>query len=551
MSLKPKQQQQLDKAIELHTGGDLDAAAALYRSVLGESPAAVDALHYLGVLCLQTGRFEEAVGHLQKAVRNAPDYVDALANLGYGLNALGRYAEAVERLREALELQPGLSEARRCLADMLLKLGRVEESLTEIETAAAGSPSSPAMAVSFGNILRQAGKSEQALAQYETALQFDANNAELLFLLGAALQDLNRKDAALTAYRKAVTADPTAAKAWHGMSAVSKQAFTDADVATIRALQANAQLPVERRILAGFALGRFFEAQGASDKAAEHFLKANALTRTQMRYDIADDLAQFAALKESFDTDFFEKWQGAGLADTRPIFVIGMHRSGTTLVEQILSSHSRVHAAGEIALLTQSIYKSFPAARSGGYTSRLDSATAEKFTAAATAYLNGLPQADADFVVDKLPHNFLNVGMIQVLFPQATIIHCRRDARDTCFSIFKNMFGAFAYTFDLEELAHYYNAYLDLMQHWESVLPGRMHTVQYETLIADQEATTRALLDACGLEWQPACLEFHKQDRAIRTISATQAQEAIYSSSVNAWQPYEKMLAPLIRVLQE
>ena len=226
-----------------------------------------------------------------------------------------------------------------------------------------------------------------------------------------------------------------------------------------------------------------------------------------------------------------------------------MHRSGSTLVEQILASHPNVFAAGELPLLTTTIAATFPATDCSVYTRVLENPSAEAFQTVAKNYMDGLPDVATEFITDKMPHNFLNVGTIRILFPNARIVHCRRDPRDTCFSIFKNLFGTHPYTFDLEELARYYNAYSSLMEHWDAVLPGQIHHVDYETMIDEQEKTTRALLDACGLEWDPACLDFHKHERAIATISVSQVRQPVYRGSIGAWKPYEKMLAPLLKIL--
>jgi len=397
--------------------------------------------------------------------------------------------------------------------------------------------------------LRKAGRSDAAVEQYEQLVSQDPENVDGHHNLGAAYQDLNQKDKALAAFRRAVQLDVTCAKAWHGISAVSKNAFDDSDVETLLNLQHNTNIPVERRMLIAFALGRHLENTGQHDAAATQYLLANKLTRAELDYDINQDLHTFDALRTRFDKDFLKRWEGAGLADKSPIFIVGMHRSGSTLIEQILASHPRVFAAGEIALLTQSIVATFPVGDDNNYVTSLDDASAEKFQAVAGNYLNGLPNMDADFITDKLPHNFLNIGMIRILFPNASIVHCRRDPRDTCFSIFKNLFGKDAYQYDLRELAQYYNAYAKLMDHWDEVMPGEIHTVDYETMIDDQEQTTRELLDACGLEWDPACLDFHKYERPIATISATQVRQPVYRGSIGAWKPYKDMLQPLLALL--
>jgi tetratricopeptide (TPR) repeat protein len=550
MDLPAEQQQALDRAIDLHGSGDLAAAETLYRAVLEACPDQADALHYLGVIALQSGRFDEAIDLIQRAIDVQPDFVGAIVNLAHGLNATEQYEAAVEQFEAALKLQPDLTDTRRNLADTLLRMGRVENAIERYQQVLEARPDAHDVRRNIARALRSTGRSEDAVEQYTALLEQDSGNAETHHELGALYQDLNRKDEALAAYRKAVEIDVTCAKAWHGMSAVSKSAFADSDVDKIREVQANAGLGVERRMLLAFALGKHFENTGKHEGATAQYLLANQITRAELNYDIKSDIHVFDNLKSRFDKVFLERWADVGSPDTSPIFIVGMHRSGTTLVEQILASHPRVFGAGEIALLTQSILQSFPITEGNDYTSGLKDASAEDFQAVARNYLAGRPPTNAEFITDKLPHNFLNVGMIRILFPNAKIMHCRRDPRDTCFSIFKNLFGQFAYTFDLKELGHYYNEYAALMKHWETVMPGVMHTVQYESMVNAQEKTTRELLDACGLEWDSTCLDFHKHDRAIPTISATQARQPVYRSSMNAWKAYEEMLMPLLEVLE-
>ncbi len=613
------QQSALARAIELHSSGNLRGAEQQYRAILGTDPEQPDALHYLGVIGLQTGHFEAAVELLERAVRARPDAIDAIVNLGNGLTAvgrfseaveqleralalgpptatllanlggalaqLGRYADAVERYEGALAIEPGLAETRRSLADALVETGRPNDALVEIQKAIAAGPPSLPMQVSLGNILaatgrgedaircfqeilanrpdiapvrgnlanvlRQLGRLEEAIEHYEQVLELQPDHVETHHNLGLAYQDLGDKDAALAAYRKAVTLDPKAAQSWHGIAMVSKNAFDDDEVATLLELENAPDTMPEARMRLGFALGRFFENAGRYEESAGQYLLANPLRRAAFDYDIENDMHAFGNLKTRFDRAFFERWRDSGNPSDRPVFIVGMPRSGTTLVEQILASHPRVFGAGELTLLVRSIIDTFPMPDGFDYTAALADATAEDFQRIAGKYLGGLPDSDADRITDKLPHNFLNVGMIRALFPNAAIIHCRRDPRDTCFSIYKNLFGAYGhfYAYDLVELGRYYNAYRDLMAHWDAVLPGVVHTIDYEAMIDDQEGVTRRLLDACGLEWDPACLEFYKLDRPVATISASQVREPVYRGSIGAWRNYERMLEPLLEIL--
>ena len=611
----------LDYAMQQHGNGNLGEAEKAYRALLQQDPQDPDALHYLGVIGLQVGRFEEATGLIRKAIEVRPDYAEALSNLGNGLSALGRFDEAAEALQRALDagpesaqvlanlgsalyqqkkfreaaevyeralaLQPELAEVRRSYADSLVEIGRGSEALREINRALADGPQSLAMQVSLGVILqavgriddsarcfeeilrnkpdlpairgnlanayRKSARYDEALREYNKVLEAMPDSAEVHFNLGMVYQNLGDKQTALEHYEKSVEIDPDYSRGWHGISLLTRDGFTDDEIGNILRLQQSETASSEDRMRLGFALGKHYERQGRVDEASEQFLLGNRLRRESFDYDVENDLRAMDNLSAYFTASFFEQWSGAGDPSDKPIFIIGMPRSGTTLVEQILASHSTVYGAGELNLMISAIVKSFPFADSVDYTDALADASPEKFREIAATYLAGLPEVSEPHVTDKMPHNFLNVGLIRIVFPNATIIHCRRDARDTCFSIFKNFFGAVGhfYAYDLVELARYYRGYEKLMQHWESVLPGVIHTVDYETMVEDQEQTTRELLEACGLEWEDACLDFHKLKRPVATLSAEQVRQPIYKGSIAAWQNYEKMLAPLLEVLDD
>lgn len=551
MDLPAEQQQLLDRALFIHRSGNLGEAEKLYQELLAGDPGQADALHYLGVIRLQTSHFDEAVRLIQRALDARPDYGDAMTNLGIGLNALGRFAEAVETFERALGAGTATAAVLANLGGALACIGRNEDAITRFEEALELQPELLPVRGNLANLLRQAGRFEEAVRHYEKALLQDPENVEGRYQLGVLFQDHGEKDRALAAFREVVEKDEDHAKAWHGIAAVSRNAFSDDEVSALLALAARPETSKDDRIRLGFALGRHFENTGRHEEAAAQFPDANALRRAGLDYDVNNDLRAMQNLKRCFDAAFFDAWSGAGLHDEKPIFIVGMPRSGTTLVEQILASHPEVFGAGEQMLMVNAIIAAFPILNGLDYTDALASASDEKFRTVARQYLAGLPGERAERITDKLTHNFLNVGMIRILFPNATVIHCRRDPRDTCFSIYKHLFGSEShiYAYDLQELARYYNGYTELMDHWERVLPGFMHTVQYEAIVDNQEQSTRDLLDACGLDWDPACLEFHKHERLVATISASQVRQPVYRGSIGAWKPYENMLQPLLQLL--
>ncbi len=614
-------QQKLQNALQFHREGQLPQAERLYREILKVAPSHPEALHSLGVIGLQVGRFEDAVTLIGKAVRLQPSNHDALLNLGNGLQALGRHDEAIKSYQQALALQPrssaihanlgnvlsaigeldraiesyeaalhheaGLTEARHNLADALLARAQPDEALRHILIDANADPGAIEIQVSMGNILQELGRHDDAIAcfvavlarrpnsapvhcnlgnvlkdvgrlpeatnHYESAIELDPNFSEAHYCLGRMRQYLGDNGAASTEFRKAMSLDRYCTKAWRAITELARQSLTDAEIKTMNAALESEDYSTEQRLHLEFALGKSYEDIDQHVIASEHYQRGNRLCRNRIAYSFEDDQSVFEHVKSTFNTEFFDRWANVGTADETPVFIVGMPRCGSTLVEQILASHPSVYGGGELPLLPQAIARRFPLTDGLDYTAALTAASSEDLDFVAESYLATQRQLapGALRITDKLLINFLNVGLIRVLFPDARIVHCVRDPRDTCFSIYKRMFGARGhhYAYDLEELGRYYNEYAQLMEHWDRVLPGQIHQVRYEYLVAEQESTTRELLEFCGLSWDPACLEFHRTVRPVVTHSASQVRQPIFRGSIGAWRHYETLLAPLLRLL--
>ena len=580
-------QKTLEQAVDVHRSGDLARAGLLYRAVLEQDPNQADALHYLGVIAMQNGEFDDAARMIRRAVELSPGNPHVRANLGNALLQLGDAEMAAEQYAAALAIDSNLTEVRRNLASALLSLDRTGDALREITEAARKAPRSLEVQVTLGNILSEAGRSEEAIAcferilsarpdiapihgnlanvlrqagrmedaitRYERALSLAPHHAEFHYDLGVAYQVLGERTTAEASFRKALDLDPRCSRAWRALANLRKNNLSDADLATIEVELESTECTDEQRTHLEFTLGRCREDRNEYGKSFEHFERGNVLRRAAVSYSLARDKEVFDNIRRVFGEAFFERWSGVGSNDATPIFIIGMPRSGTTLAEQILASHSNVFGAGELTALYKALASRFTLEHGFDYSAAIESATADDLGAIGQQYLDSVRalSGEAGRVTDKLPTNFLNLGMISVVFPQATIIHCTRDPRDTCFSIYKHYFSARGhdYAYDLEELGAYYNLYRDLMDHWAQVLPISIHEFEYEAVVADVEKSTRALLDTCGLSWDPACLEFHKTTRPVATISADQVRRPIYSDSVGAWRRHEEMLAPLLSVL--
>lgn len=587
MNMSRNSQELLQQAVEVHRSGDLARAAGLYRSVLKQEPNQADALHYLGVIAMQNGKFDDAAEMIGQAVQLSPGNPHLHANLGNALLQAGDTKTATGHYEAALAIDPSLTEVRRNLATAFMSLDRANDALREITEAANRAPRSLEVQVTLGNILsevgrsdeaiacferilaarpdiapihgnlgnvlRQTGRIEEAIARYEKALSLAPGYAESHYDLGVAYQVLGDRADAEASFRKALDLDPKCSKAWRALANLRRNSLSDADLATIDTELESTELTEEQRTHLEFAVGRCREVRHEYGESFEHFARGNALRRAAVPYSLARDEQVFDNIQRVFDEAFFDRWSTIGSDDTTPIFIVGMPRSGTTLAEQILASHGDVFGAGELVTLYKALATRFTLQHGLDYSSAVETATADDLKTVARKYLDSIRalNREAGRITDKLPTNFLNLGLISVLFPKATIIHCRRDPRDTCYSIYKHYFSARGhdYAYDLKELGTYYNLYQKLMNHWASVLPIPVHEFDYESVVADTEKSAKALVNACDLQWDPACLEFHKTRRPVATISADQVRRPIYSDSVGAWRRHEEKLAPLLSIL--
>ena len=465
------------------------------------------------------GKNNIAVDLITKALAIKPDYAEAHINLGNALQELGKLDEAVASYRKALAIKPEFAEAHNNL----------------------------------GNALQDLGKLDEAFASYHKALAIKPDYAEAHNNIGTALQELGRSDEAAASYHKALAIRPDYVEAHRHLARVRTFSEYDDDIKAMEDTYAMPGLSDEKRMHLAFALGKSFEDLRQYEKAFGFFLTGNAIKRAIYEFSIESVEKNFEHLKKLFTKNLFSKHRGAGWSDETPIFVLGMPRSGTTLVEQILASHPNVHGAGELDYLNRIVTAYFGKIDAARFTENINQASIGDFSSAGGEYIGMIRErADtAGFITDKMPTNFMLIGMIKLMLPNAKIIHCCRDPLDTCLSIFKNLFTAndYYYSYDLGLLGRYYNLYRDLMAHWDNVLPDFIYTIHYEDVVAEQEKQSRALLAYCGLEWDDACLEFHRTDRPVQTLSAAQVRRPIYKDSIQSWKRYENQLAPLLEVL--
>jgi hypothetical protein len=389
---------------------------------------------------------------------------------------------------------------------------------------------------------------------FREALTIRPKDADLLHGLGVALMEKGDLAGAAEMARAALAANPALSKAWLLLSQVKPQREADAELAAMSEQHGRSQAGSLPRMQFAFGLGKAHDDLREYGRAFDYFAEGNAIRRAGIAYDGDKTRAEFAAMKAAFSRSFFADHPTSGIQDDRPIFVVGMPRSGTTLVEQIIASHPDVYGAGELTILKTAVGKGFPLDMKGGFPSGIVDMPARAFADAGHDYLDMLARRYPEHrhVTDKMPGNFLLIGFLHMMLPRAKIVHCARNAVATCLSIFKSHFrgDGHLYGYDLAELADFHNLYVDVMRHWHEVLPGVVHDVRYEDFVADQEGQSRVLMDYLGLPWDDRVLAFHQADRPVRTASAAQVRQPMYKGSVDLWTRYGDKLKPLIERLK-
>ncbi len=534
--------------------GDLEGAVEGYKEALGLAPDDPAALNNLANAYQEMGRLPEALRTYERLLAKDPNNARALGNLaltlemaGDGRRALSYYARAAAREPKNVELRLGLAKA-------LATSGRWDEARAELERALAMEPQNADVLCELARLHLAGGRVEDALACYDRALAAAPEASHVHAHRAYGLMTLGRTREARAAYAEAVALDATNTQAWRALAKAKRFKEGDDDLAALEALAERSDLDDEKRLHLGFALAKAYEDIGDYDRAFAHLKEANRLKRKYLLYSRVDTERHFAAIRKVFTADFLARHQGVGEADATPIFIVGMPRSGTSLVEQILSSHSRIHGGGELQALPRAVERVLQEPTGLGFPQCCEKAESAAFRALGADYIEEVRRlaADVPHITDKLPYNFLRLGLIRIALPEAKIIHCRRHPLDTCLSIYKNYFmDGNDFGYDLEELAHFYRHYDALMGHWRALLGDALFEVRYEDLLADQEGVTRRLLAHCGLAFEPACVRFHETKRVVMTASVAQVREPIYKDSLALWKRYGAHLKPLIDGLGE
>jgi Flp pilus assembly protein TadD len=491
---------------------DYIGAAANFAEFLQRKPRHADAHNLLGSALAQLGNLGEAEGHFRRAIALAPKDAAAHSNLGNLYRVVGNLEKAANSLRRALHLEPGMADARLGLGRVLLLQGHLRDSQ----------------------------------AHFSRILKADARHVEALLGLGEGTLMEGRFDEAEKLFKRALEVEPEAPAAWANLASLRKMGPADrAWLERVQELASKVEEPLQQANLR-FAMGKYFDDTKDFDSAFENYQRGNQLMRQFAKPYARQEHAAFVDdLLKAYSPQTFASIGAGGSDSALPVLVVGMPRSGTSLVEQIIASHPAAHGAGELLYWTEAVRQHEAGVRRGSFDASVRAALAQ-------GYLSLLRRhsADAARIVDKAPANLEYLGPIHSVFPRARIIYMRRDPIDTCLSCYFQQFSAaLSFTMDLGDLAHYYGEFHRLIAHWKAVLPaGTILEVPYEELVADQQAWTRKILDFLGLPWDERCLNFHQTERAVATASTWQVRQKMHRGSVERWRNYGKHLGPLLEL---
>ena len=506
---------------------------------------------HLADACAELQRWEEAIKAYQKVLAIQAEDVVTIIKLGNVFLAAQLWTNSIPRYEQALAIQPNNALVHKNLGSSLHNVGQLQKALKCFEQALSLHPDYVGARIGLALVLRQLGRAEEALAQLEQVIDLKPDDVDAHIDLANTLRDLGQAELAIERLEQFLSTRPTCGAMYYHISMIKPE---QALIPAVEKLISHPDLSKGNAIYCHFALGNFFRSGKSFDQAFSHFLKANMLHRETITYDPGEIIQTVDGLIKVYSKRFFQRKRQFGSASQLPVFILGMPRSGSTLVEQILSSHPQVHGAGELgAIPAVNVSIALRLKFSGpppGCMSLIDRKIAEQYAA---RYLKELALhcPAAKRITEHLAGSFFEIGLIKTLFPKARIIHCQRNPLDTCISLFFHYFMALKCSFELTELGQYYLQYQRLMSHWQNLFPGEILNVQYEELVMDQERVSKQLIDYLDLEWDEKCLDFHTNERPVMTPSNIQVRQPMYKNSMNRWKHYEKHLQPLIEALQQ
>jgi tetratricopeptide (TPR) repeat protein len=566
--------------------GDIDGAIRQFRKVIAMTPDSASAMRGLVAALERSGDEDEADAvrdrymdglpietllaeaevHCQRTetaeaericdavLRRDPEHIGALRLLARAATADERYLVAEGFLKRIVRLAPGDVQPLIELGNFLIERSRFPEAIAQFESAEQQAPETAEAPLSLGNLFSILGQTDNAVSAYERCLALEPDNPSAHVGLGHIRRIQGDQPAAREAYEQSVRIRPEFGTAWWYLASLRGYVLDDGAVATMQAQLSKDRLPVDARVGIHFAMARAAESRDDFAAAWQHYVDGNSTKRQNVRYDPVKTEVEQTNIKKAFSGELIASSSAAPDAEGTPIFIVGMPRSGSTLIEQVLASHSKVEGTGElpyILMMAAGMIEQQPGILH--YTELVG-----EFDQDDLARLGSIYQANAlshrttgnPYFTDKMPANFAHLGLIRMMLPQAKFIDARRGPMATCVANYRQLFAQGKnQSYDLVELGEYYLGYLSMMDHWDDVLPGQVLRVQYEDVVADLETETRRILEFCSLPFEEACLEFHKSERPVNTASAEQVREPIYQSGINYWKNYEPWLDELREVL--
>ena len=489
---------------------------------------------------------------LKEHLKQSPTDVPAIRMLAEVAVRCGQSEAAEKLLHRCLELAPSFTAARYNYAVLLQRQNDSESALVEIERLLKDDPKSPSYRNLCAVILSRIGEYERSSKIYAELLAEYPGNAKVWLSYGHVLKTEGRQETCIDAYRQSIARDPAFGEAYWSLANLKTFRFNDKDLAAMQDQLSDGALSDENRLHFHFALGKAFEDRKSHASAFEHYEKGNALHHSTLNYDADMNNTRVQRLKNSFSREFFAARAGFGCDAPDPIFIVGMPRSGSTLIEQILSSHSQVEGTTElpdIISMAKDLRQEAGSKEIVAYAEMLATKNATQLRELGEQYIENTRvhrKTDRPFFIDKMPNNFLHTGMIHLVLPNAKIIDTRRHPLGCCFSNFKQYYArGQSFSYNQSDMGRFYRDYVELMAHYDEVLPGKVHRVIYEQTVADTENQIRQVLDYCGLDFEPACLRFFENARPVRTASSEQVRQPIYREGMEQWTHYEQWLEPL------
>jgi tetratricopeptide (TPR) repeat protein len=542
------------RAVTLLQAGDCQGAEKVCHKILKIAPGHIDARHLLGLSYLRRSNHAQAIDLFREVIAANPNIPECHYHLGYSLFRTQQPGLAARHFSKAFRLNPNLAEAYSYLALVLIELGEMRRALAMAKKALDINPRHPEIHTNQAIVFEKWGDQAGALKHYKTARELQPANPVYHVNLGHALTGQGDMAAARLCYQEALKLAATYGEPYLGLTRIG--GITGDDTELVRRLQnlvESTSIENKDKIPMFYALGIIHEQAGKHKEAFGYYSRANALDDKNFQFSIKVFKDYTTLITSTFNREFIQRHNYRPQTDITPVFIVGMPRSGTSLVHQILASHPAVYGAGELnwfPFIQQNLKRLLPTDQNFPDNVHL---LDEKYTLAiANDYLGHMRSlaSGETVIIDKMPVNFLYLGFIKILFPNARIIHCTRDPKDTCLSIYFNrFFGSISYAYNLSSLGGYYRSYQQVMRHWEQVLPDMIHEVNYESLVESPETITRGALEYLGLDWHPGCLAFYKSRTAMRTASDHQVRKPIYKSSISRWKKYAPYLRELERAL--